>query len=537
MKTAKRMVKVTSSRLVRGRRAKLLAIRSLESKVTCVEKRKVEPPVNKDDVHNVTINDLPDELLLNVMKFLSVEELLIAQEVCHRWEQLTYGPSVWLNKSFVVWHGRHAVPLARGDRIGRYCSVETSLTSWSKADIFLRTQSPKYLNKILKRMPHLRVCALPFERQAIEALSTYCQNITKLEIITCSEVDTITLTNLVERCPLIEVLKLPVSFMTTECLAELIAHLKYLQALSLHVDISNWYSQPVVLQPLARNCSRLCKLNLWCFTLSDIGYLFKAQPPLEELSLRWTTEEKRCVLPDLLACWKSVKFLQLQEYNVRHEESFQAFRSLGELSRLNWLEIQCVKECPEGAIGEAFRYGGLSQLQHVDLSNSWALDDIGLISLIHGCPQVRWLRLFGCYGLTDEAFKDIYKLVHLKRLNISRCVGLGSAAMFFIARVPKLRTLWVEYTDFRRLRPGIKCIIDLPELRHLHMGMTTNLQYVPFDSFPENLSNLKSLDVQCSKFDAAVMENLKKRMPSLKVHVTQFQYQDINSADTSDDEV
>ncbi|XP_049939208.1 S-phase kinase-associated protein 2-like isoform X2 [Schistocerca serialis cubense] len=477
MKTAKRMVKVTSSRLVRGRRAKLLAIRSLESKVTCVEKRKVEPPVNKDDVHNVTINDLPDELLLNVMKFLSVEELLIAQEVCHRWEQLTYGPSVWLNKSFVVWHGRHAVPLARGDRIGRYCSVETSLTSWSKADIFLRTQSPKYLNKILKRMPHLRVCALPFERQAIEALSTYCQNITKLEIITCSEVDTITLTNLVERCPLIEVLKLPVSFMTTECLAELIAHLKYLQALSLHVDISNWYSQPVVLQPLARNCSRLCKLNLWCFTLSDIGYLFKAQPPLEELSLRWTTEEKRCVLPDLLACWKSVKFLQLQEYNVRHEESFQAFRSLGELSRLNWLEIQCVKECPEGAIGEAFR------------------------------------------------------------LNISRCVGLGSAAMFFIARVPKLRTLWVEYTDFRRLRPGIKCIIDLPELRHLHMGMTTNLQYVPFDSFPENLSNLKSLDVQCSKFDAAVMENLKKRMPSLKVHVTQFQYQDINSADTSDDEV
>lgn len=537
MKTTKRMMKVTSSRPVRARRAKSLAIKSLESLVTRAKKRKVEPLVNENDAYSVTINDLPDELLVHIMKFMSVEELLIAQEVCHRWDRLTYEPCVWLHKSFVVWHGRHTVPLARGDRIGKYCSVETSITSWSKADIFLRTQSPVYLNKILKRMPHLRVCALPFERQAIDALSTYCHNITKLEIITCTEVDTITLANLVEQCPLIEILKLPVSFMTTECLAELIARLKYLQAISLHVDISNWNSQPVVLQPLARNCSRLSKLNLWCFSLSDVGHLFEAQPPLEELSLRWTTEEKRCVVSDLLACKRSLKFLQLQEYNVRHEDSFQAFRSLGELSSLNWLEIQCVKECPEGAIGEAFRYGGLSQLQHIDLSNSWALDDIGLISLIDGCPQVRWLRLFGCYGLTDEGFKYIHRLMHLKRLNISRCVGLGSAAIFYIARLPKLRTLWVEYTDFRRLRPGIKRILDLGELRHLHMGMTTNLQCVPFDCFPENLSNLKSLDVQCSKFDAAVMESLKKRMPSLKIHVTQFQYQDISSSDTSDDEV
>lgn len=109
-------------------------------------------------IDTISINDLPNEILIYIFSMIDLESILAVTKVCVRWQQLCLTPSVWEN---------------------------TKLTVCMKNYVKINESIVPFVSKYLK---HVKLQYFKLYSQVRASLITFCPNLTHLEI-SISQVD------------------------------------------------------------------------------------------------------------------------------------------------------------------------------------------------------------------------------------------------------------------------------------------------------------------------------------------------------------
>ncbi|XP_049770611.1 uncharacterized protein LOC126109610 isoform X2 [Schistocerca cancellata] len=450
----------------------------------------------------VSIDDLPDEVLIKIFSHLSFTELVyVVQKVCPRWKNVSQDSELWADKEY---------------RIGSHTSDQEAIQTFCDA-------------------PNLqKVCMLRSASSLLfRALYDKCHRLLELRLDYTQKLSYSVLKNLVEKCSRIHTLGISSRLLVSEKFSEAVSHMQ-----NLHVLILEGYSteSPPALRPLADGCPQLAEVDFG-FTavdMYDLKYFLNAKRnTLKSLHIKWTMVVERrdrfprapvlslywFVLPLLTVCADSLECLELYEYCILGNDSREAFTALGSLKNLQELRMPILKLVQPGAAASAFKTGGLTKLRLLDLRGAFYLDNETLIAISHGCPALRELIVRNVLQLSDAAFSQIYHLENLDILDVSGCIGLGRAFVPCLIGLPRLRTLVMEQLDFRKLRPGLSSILELSSVRCLIFSYSL-ITGVPFAKFPRKLASLRKLIIKGCRGDPKVVDGLSEQMPTLEVHGT-----------------
>lgn len=109
-------------------------------------------------IHTLTINDLPNEILIYIFSMIDFESLLAVAKVCMRWQQLCLTPCVWDNTRLIVC-------------MKNYVRISENIVPFVS----------KYLKNV--KLQYFKLYS-----QVRSSLTSYCPNLTHLEI-SISQVD------------------------------------------------------------------------------------------------------------------------------------------------------------------------------------------------------------------------------------------------------------------------------------------------------------------------------------------------------------
>ncbi|XP_045515896.1 F-box/LRR-repeat protein fbxl-1-like [Pieris brassicae] len=108
--------------------------------------------------HNLTINDLPNELLIYIFSMIDFESLLAVAKVCVRWQQLCLTPCIWDNTRLIVC-------------MKNYVRISDNIVPF-----------------VAKYLKNVKLQYFKLYSQVRASLISYCPNLTHLEI-SISQVD------------------------------------------------------------------------------------------------------------------------------------------------------------------------------------------------------------------------------------------------------------------------------------------------------------------------------------------------------------
>ncbi|XP_049945928.1 F-box/LRR-repeat protein 7-like isoform X1 [Schistocerca serialis cubense] len=450
------------------------------------------------DAWRVSIDDLPDEILIKIFSHMSFSELVdVIQKVCTRWKRLSQDAYLWSDKTYFITMG---------------CIVISDCWKADKTD--------QQAVQTICDCPNLRsVCMWRGAKSRVfRALYNTCHRLSELYLHPTQKLSYEVLKNLVEKCPKIHTLRISRELLKLQKFAEAVSQFQHLRVLELQ---DHFMGNRLLLRPLGDGCPQLTVVHFGFMTvdLDDLRYFLNAKRnSLKSICINWTME-RRCILPLLSVCADSLERLELSEYNIHKEESVEAFTALGTLKNLQELKMLILYPAPPGAAPLAFETGGLPKLRMLDLRNGFGLDDETVIAICRGCPALRELNVGNAELLSDAAFSEIYRLQHLEILDVSGCEGLGGALIPCLARLPRLHTLVMEYMEFPMLQPGLSSILQLSSIRCLTLNDSI-LIGMPFDKFAGKLVNLRELYVHSCVGDSEALHILKEQMPSLKIYGT-----------------
>lgn len=450
-----------------------------------------------EDSWRVSIESLPDEILVKIFSHLSFSELIdIVQKVSCRWKRLSQDAELWTNKEYEIrsWSDNNS-DTCKGDSTDRE-AIQTFC------------DAPNLRKVCMRRGAKSRV---------FRALYNKCHRLSELRLHYTQKLSYSVLKNLVEKCSQIHTLRISNELLKNEKFSEAVSQLQHLRVLYLEEFFSE---KAPVLRPLGDGCPRLVEVNFGWMTvdMDDLRYFLNAKRnTLKSVCIKWAMVGKRCVLPLLAVCANSLERLQLYEFDIVRDEAREAFTALGSLKSLQELKLSLTEPPPPNTAALAFKTGGLSKLRLLDLRESFALDNDTVIAVCRGCPALRDLCLRGAELITDAAFSQIYRLQHLETLDVSCCKSLGGALVPCLTRLPHLHTLWMEELEFPRLQPGLSSIVELSNLRSLTLSYSL-ITGVPFDKFTGKLVRLSELNIQWCRGDPKAVEGLTKQMPGLKIH-------------------
>ncbi|XP_046982816.1 F-box/LRR-repeat protein 7-like [Schistocerca americana] len=444
----------------------------------------------------LSIDTLPDEILLKIFSHLSFSELVDIQKVSSRWKRLSQDAELWTDKEYEI-------------------------RSWSDcdSDTCKGGRTDREAIQTFCDVPNLRkVCMRRGAKSGVfRALYNKCQRLSELRLHYTQKLSYSVLKNLVEKCSGIHTLRISNELLKSEKFSEAVSHLKNLRVL----DLEEYFSENTpVLRPLGDGCPRLAEVDFGWMTIDmeDLRYFLNAKRnTLKSVRMKWAMVGKRCVLPLLTVCADSLERLQLYEFDIVRDEAREAFTALGSLKNLQELKISLIDPPPPGSAALAFKAGGLPKLRLLDLRESFGVDSDTIIAASRGCPALRELSVRGAELLSDAAFSQIYRLQHLEILDLSCCKGLGGDVIPCLARLPHLHTLSMEEMEFPKLQPGLSSIVELSGLRCLTLNYSL-VTGVPFDKFPGKLVNLRELNIQWCRGDPKATEGLTEQMPDLEIH-------------------
>ncbi|XP_046982897.1 uncharacterized protein LOC124552616 [Schistocerca americana] len=447
--------------------------------------------------YRASILDLPDEIMIKIMSYLTFSELLdVVQKVCSRWKCLSQDAELWYDKVYVVrsWCCSHSAT-RRGDKTDRE-AVQT-----------------------LYNAPNLRTVLIQrgAKSSVFRALYTNCRQLTNLQIGATQKLSYSVMKSLVEKCSKIHTLRISNHLLQSPKFVEALSQLQHLHWLQLEEYSAT--DRRVLLRPLADGCPQLSEIDLghMYYDFEDLAYFLRAKSRnLKYLGVRWSMESRRCIVPLLTVCADTLERLELYQYDVPRNEAREAFVALGKLQNLQELTSMSLDSSLTGIVPLAFRDGGLSKLKLLDLWDGYGLEDDAVVAISLGCPVLRELRLRHAIRISDAAFSQIHHLKCLQLLDLSACEGLGGALMPYLARLPVLRALLMEEMNLSQLQPGLACILDLTNLRCLNLN-SCNVRAVPFAKFPDRLINLRKLHLENSEGDRSVVEELHERMADLQI--------------------
>ncbi|XP_049841566.1 F-box/LRR-repeat protein 17-like isoform X1 [Schistocerca gregaria] len=446
----------------------------------------------KLDCRGTTVDDLPDELMLEIFSYVSFSENInVLQKVCTRWRILAQDAHLWLHEKYVV---------------RQEMSEEEAIATFSA-------------------VPQLRTVILEKEVSpgVFQALSRSCPNLTTLEtnlwqMLTCVEAD-----NLFAGCRKIHTLSISDKGVR--------ANVRFLDAVArlvdlrvLHIRETEVADKVIPLHIIADGCPHLSDLGLGdifglCYQYQDAEYFISSHKcVLKSLRIRWTSVKGRSIVPLLLVCANVLEHLELINHReISVEEATKTLTALGKLPNLRRLHFGATNREVQHLVPAVFENGRLQKLQHLQLS--YMVQDDMVRAVVQHCPDLRELELLRCAGHTDAVFEPLRRLKKLETLKITYCHCLGGKAISYIAKVPALHTLEFNSVKFYKLKPSVDCILEMSELRRLFFKDCI-CWAIPFDKFPGRLVNLRELEIDYCDGDQDVLDRISAQMPDLRVKGT-----------------
>ncbi|XP_049795020.1 uncharacterized protein LOC126209947 [Schistocerca nitens] len=187
-----------------------------------------------------------------------------------------------------------------------------------------------------------------------------------------------------------------------------------------------------------------------------------------------------------------LEHLELIDYDeISVEEATETLTALGKLHNLRCLHFGTTKWEVRHLVPTVFENGRLQKLQQLQLS--YIVEEKTVCAVAELCPDLQELGL------------------------LRYC--LGGKAMSYIAKLPALNALEFSDIKFYKLKPSVKCILEMSELRRLFLRECI-CWAIPFDKFPGRLVNLRELEIDYCDGDQDALDRISAQMPDLRVKGT-----------------
>eukprot|EP00092_Neocalanus_flemingeri_P022884 GFUD01024811.1.p1 GENE.GFUD01024811.1~~GFUD01024811.1.p1 ORF type:complete len:513 (+),score=109.47 GFUD01024811.1:67-1605(+) len=392
---------------------------------------------------DIFIYSLPQEIWLKILQQLKSSELCVIGLVSKGFLNLTRDPSLWPELCLV------------GDAIGETSSVVNLISRCSNlSEISITSREGRH--------DHADISDL------ILALSNSCHQLKHLEVKECQPLTYTDLSELSTGCSKLETINLDM----TGCLNGDVHKILWMDPIvGEPIEGSNGVSLPFSV--LFGKFKKLTCLNLFeCGDLHSEGLEFIADcdnlerlnidaiDNLSDKSVNRFIELRGKKMKKLWIDGESLsdesfgnfeKMTNLELLSVSFADSLGALglASISKLAKLEWLKLRRGEDLEPVDFVNAFSFGKLEKLIHLDLSQCSKIDDNGIIAVAKHCPRLGTLSLEWCCEITDVGLACIVNKCK-DLLNLNLCGGFGLLGNF-LPSINQLQLLDLEQCPYVQL--------------------------------------------------------------------------------------
>ncbi|GLH15367.1 Uncharacterized protein GBIM_19825 [Gryllus bimaculatus] len=419
----------------------------------------------KDDVSQtgvlfpgITVDCLPDEVLVKVFSYLPAEDLAWEiPKVCKRWARVSEDSEVWRNKIYEPASFTHylsvadclrRVPKLEGLSISHSAPMETVRNVCKYLNMY--SHNIKYLSlpvEVSKRFPLKSV--MPKKLACLVTLNLrFCESFVVSQFLDLYSAQIVTCVGLCQN----------------------------LQSLTLGGLIS---CDAVAFKAIAVGCAKLQILDVKACEMNAHGglkcLLKRENDTIISLGLSWSLQNNKRTLPLIAKYCHKLQKLSIIEpvgrYHFQPPYNVTSYdvAALRHMTHLKELTLRRIKGNILEEFIELIVSGLFKNLEKLDFSYNLWVTNIFLVYIFRNCPNLKSLHFRCCCGLTSDAFPSIALLRHLEYLNLEGCERLRDEAIFHIVKCRKLRYLNVNRIfAFTRLSLNY-CSEFLKYLEELHI--------------------------------------------------------------------
>lgn len=383
-----------------------------------------------------TINDLPNEMLVEIFKYLDVEDLVFGvKHVSQLWAEVSQDSRVWKCMSYAP-------------------AGHTPLRSV----ISVLNQSPK--------LKVFHACSQPgTDLDVLDAVGENCRVLKKLSLCVdtwnCRSVGALLINKLshtleelhVKLDGIAEVDSLNIFDFDEKDLFNAIGLCVNLRSLVLSGVIVDYVYN--TMGGLAIGCPKLQELNTvhlcgldkkdFNLFLREKGYKFRS------LTVDWNFLQTDDTLPIIVECCKKLEKLSVGNYCLKPMKLPEMFKdtrivpadfvALKQIVGLKELVMPHLGHSYASSFVDLFVNGNLYSLTALDLSFVACVNDLIVHSISENCTSLERLNIKSCPNVNDESFKCINRLSKLKHLNVEKCIQIRDKGVEYIVRCKTLRYL------------------------------------------------------------------------------------------------
>lgn len=378
----------------------------------------------------LNIIELPNEMLLKIFSFCSVEDLVLnIQYVNAHWRDLVNDVKNWKHLS--------------------YCPS--------------RSVGLKGIIKVLTHAPMLHSLVLleHVDELMINIVCTCCPLITTLEFYDIHTVTVQMLEKISKYLTSLENLTLRSMDIESQKFASVLGQFHKLKKLSL---LHTFYMGADLLKCIADGCMSLEYLRLDGIDVNDtmVQYFINKKASQLKSILLDGFRLSSASLHGIKECVNLEEFM-FYDCTTLTEGVFLDIVSLPKIRNLQLPEAYLI--CPNTLIF-GLRQMNLSGLTELNISKSF-LNDTGAKCLAENCRHLKYLNLASCKCLTDSALKYISSCCELQHLNVKSCVFTDEGMIY----LPSLRQL--RYLNISRNKVtdvGLEYVMQCSQLTGLQMN-------------------------------------------------------------------
>ncbi|XP_049842710.1 uncharacterized protein LOC126293502 isoform X2 [Schistocerca gregaria] len=382
---------------------------------------------------HLSIDDLPDVILIKIFSHLSFRELVdVVQKVCCRWKMLSQEAELWTDMEFRI----------------KYSSDYDDMWKGVKTDgEAIRTFCD------LPNLRNVRVFR-PAKSRVFRALYNRCRRLSTLRLHAAQKLSYSVLENLVEKCSRIRTLRISNELLKSEKFSDTVSRLQDLRVLEVAMNLK----EPIpVLWPLGDGCPRLAEVDFvyTTFDMDDLKYFLNAKrntlkririnseavigkrtgglPKLRLLNLRAGRS-----LDDSTVIAISHGFPTLRELCVRHSELLSD-TAFSQICHLEHLEILDVSGCT--GLGGTF----VPYLVRLPQLHTLVMEELEFPKLLPGLSSILELSGLRALSLSWSLVSGVPfdrfpgNLVSLRELTVHWCRGDPKATDGLTEQMPKLK--------------------------------------------------------------------------------------------------
>lgn len=428
-----------------------------------------------------TIDDLPNELLLEIFSYVPVRDIVNGVEnVCCRWNLLVKDTRLW--KHLVYQPTFH---YALNDEV---------------INVFLGAPQLRWF------VPPPNCCS---EVHLLQTVSILCKNIRAYELWTSRSRRT-TVERFVRECKHLEKLTVHDQDFSQSWGLKVVSKCSNLKSLIL-VGQASLRKQNIFLE-ISNGCPSLECLDLKSmiqYDIDDLEYLLgKKNGRITSIALRCCIHSQGCALPIVFKHCPNLELLDITGHvGDRGKENLTPLQKLP-------LKTLCMTYVESHNIVKYFENGSVRKLVKLDLKRFRNFDRKLANLIFQNCTSVKHLNLEGCEELTGDCLESISNLKYLEYLNLDHCIEITDIGVKHIVQCKYLKFLVMNYCPLVSSKGFALCCENLKMLRELLMK---NCIVDPEDllKVPENLTYLKTLRVFLRGLEKAVILSVLKRMPKL----------------------